>query len=457
VEQSSQTRRKPVVTNAVLLLGSLAILVLVGADSSNLRPTLPPDGEDRHLGVRECAGGPCHGSATPVGDRVKENEHTIWLRKDPHAKAYKTLLTQASLDIARNYGLEKPPSQEETCLGCHSNNPRNRGAEFTVEDGVGCEACHGGAERWLKTHPSSTRKHQDNVDAGMFPADRAIARAELCISCHFGTADRFVSHRMLGAGHPRLRFELDSYQVDQPAHYTYDADYTARGKESPEPLRLWAVGQAILVRELLEAIGDPKRNKDGIWPEFAVLDCYTCHHSMEDKRRPQLRWRGLGTSPGTPRMNDAAFLMLRHILVAVDPRAADMLRDGTRDLHIAISASRGDRAELARKLVAVIDSTLPRLQDWKITPRGITTIALSLIDEGVNDGYRDYPSAEQAASAIQSLADTRNRLEPFSPKQLDQLNERIKALLDATKDGDVFNTRQQRFVDALREVRNLLG
>jgi len=156
-------------------------------------------------------------------------------------------------------------------------------------------------------------------------------------------------------------------------------------------------------------------------------------------------------------MNDAAFLMLRHILVAVDPRSADLLRDGTRDLHLAISASKGDRAEIARGLVRVIDNALPRLEDWKITPRGITTIALSLIDEGLNDGYRDYPSAEQAASAIQSLADTRNRLEPFSAKQLENLNERIQALLDATRDGDRFNTRQQRFVDALREVRNLLG
>jgi hypothetical protein len=455
--ESPEIRRKSTVRGAVLLLGSLAVLFLGGADGGAERVPLPPDGEDKHLGVRECAGGPCHGSATPVGDRVKENEHTIWLRQDPHAKAYKTLLTEASLAIARNYGLEKPPSQEDACLGCHANNPKNRGPTFTVEDGVGCEGCHGGAERWLKTHTSSTRKHADNVSQGMFPADRPTERAELCISCHFGTNDRFVSHRMLGAGHPRLRFELDSYQVDQPAHYTYDADYSARGKETPEPLRLWAVGQAVYVRELLAAIGDPKRNRDGIWPEFAVLDCYTCHHAMEDKRRPQQRWRGLGTSPGTPRLNDSAFLMLRHILVAVDPRAADLLRDGTRDLHLAISASRGDRAEIARRLVGVIDNSLPRLEDWKITAKGITTIAVSLIDEGLSDGYRDYPSAEQAASAIQSLADTRNRLDPYSPKQLDMLNDKIQMLLEVTKDGDRFNTRQERFVETLREVRNLLG
>jgi len=65
----------------------LPAALLLGAAPA-LAEDLPQFSQDMHLGVRECAGGPCHGSATPVGERVKENEHTIWLRRDRHAQAY---------------------------------------------------------------------------------------------------------------------------------------------------------------------------------------------------------------------------------------------------------------------------------------------------------------------------------------------------------------------------------
>ena len=411
---------------------------------------LPQFGEDKHLGVRECAGGPCHGSATPVGERVKENEHTIWLRRDRHAMAYKSLLTERSESIAKNYGLSKPAHESPLCLDCHSDNATNRVEDFRVEDGVGCESCHGGSERYLKTHTSSTRQHKDNLEMGMYPTDDPVKRAELCMGCHLGTSKKFVRHRMLGAGHPRLRFELDSYQETQPPHFTLDDDYSARGKIVTEPVKLWAVGQAVQVRELLRALADPKRNQDGIWPEFSVLDCYTCHHSMEDKRRPSGRARGLGTDPGTPRLNDAGFLMLRHILAGIDPESGTRLRSGIVRIHAAVSKSEGDRTQIARELAQFVDSLLPKISGWEVNPRGLRAITVSLIEEGLDNEYYDYPSAEQAAVAIQSLADTLNDLEPFPAPRLERLNGCIDALLQATQDGDRFQGRSSEFVGALR-------
>jgi hypothetical protein len=434
--------------------GSLAAAWTLGcmlvAPGRALADPLPQYSEDKHLGVRECAGGPCHGSATAVGERIKENEHTIWLRRDRHAEAYKTLLTERSRSIAKNYGLDKPPSESEVCLDCHSDNAANRVADFRVEDGVGCESCHGGSERWLKTHTSSTRAHKDNVELGMYPTDDPVKRAELCLSCHFGTGKKFVRHRMLGAGHPRLRFELDSYQVTQPAHFTVDDDYIERGKVVTEPVKLWAIGQAVQVRELLRALADPQRNQDGIWPEFSVLDCYTCHHSMEEKRRPSGRARGLGTDPGTPRLNDAGFLMLRHILVGVHPESSASMREGILKIHAAVSKSEGNRREIARDLAAFVDREVERIRQWDVGPRSLQKIALSLIEEGLDDQYYDYPSAEQAATAVQSLADTLNSIEPFSDSKLDRLNSCIDALLRATQDGDRFQLRSPEFVTALR-------
>src|SRR5262245_60538785 len=125
--------------------GLIGLALLVSAPGARAQTTLPQYGNDKHLGVRECAGGPCHGSATPVGTRVKENEHTIWLQEDQHAQAYKTLMEPRSKDIARNLGLKMAAYEAPLCLDCHSNNAKNRVEDFRVEDGVGCESCHGGS------------------------------------------------------------------------------------------------------------------------------------------------------------------------------------------------------------------------------------------------------------------------------------------------------------------------
>jgi hypothetical protein len=130
---------------------------------------LPSETEARHLGVRECAGAPCHGAQQPQPGRVAQDEHTRWFREDRHARAYRTLLSERSREIARNLSLENPPHQDAQCLGCHADDPRSRGPELRSEDGVGCEACHGGSERWLKTHTGPRRKHVENVADGLYP------------------------------------------------------------------------------------------------------------------------------------------------------------------------------------------------------------------------------------------------------------------------------------------------
>ena len=63
----------------------------------------------------------------------------------------------------------------------------------------------------------------------MYPTDQPVARAQLCLSCHFGTEqNKFVTHRIMGAGHPRMSFELDTFTAIQPAHYIADKDYAER-------------------------------------------------------------------------------------------------------------------------------------------------------------------------------------------------------------------------------------
>ena len=79
-----------------------------------------------------------------------------------------------------------------------------------------------------------------------------MARATLCLSCHLGTADKFTTHRIMGAGHPRLRFSLDSFSNFKP-HFIVDADYKQR-KVVVDGVTLWVVGLAVSAEQRLAMI-----------------------------------------------------------------------------------------------------------------------------------------------------------------------------------------------------------
>src|SRR4029077_7753873 len=88
------------------------------------------------------------------------SEYTTWATYDPHARACTVLFDKRSLTIEKNLkGLanleDAHPEQDRLCLNCHVQ-PRlaetARNERFSLIDGVGCEACHGGAEKWVSRH-----------------------------------------------------------------------------------------------------------------------------------------------------------------------------------------------------------------------------------------------------------------------------------------------------------------
>jgi hypothetical protein len=144
---------------------------------------LPATDAYQHLGVASCAASQCHGSAKPRdATGVLQNEYVTWTQADPHSKAYETLSNEQSRRIAARLGLANAREATE-CLNCHADNvpAARRGEKFQLADGVGCEACHGGAEHWLASHynPGSETR-ADNLAAGMYPTNLAAARADLC-------------------------------------------------------------------------------------------------------------------------------------------------------------------------------------------------------------------------------------------------------------------------------------
>src|ERR1700693_3453118 len=290
-----------------------------------------PRPENAHLGIATCSGNNCHGATErPPQSRVPGNEYIIWSKRDKHRLAYSVLLEDRAIKMARALGLPDA-ANAKICLDCHADNiPANlRGPQFELSDGVGCEACHGGASGWLGSHIARAA-HAHNVANGMYPTEQPVARAEKCLSCHFGDETRFLDHRIYGAGHPRLRFELDTFTAIQPAHFVVDKSYVER-KGRITDLQVGGAGQAVALIKRMDAILDPRRSRRGIFPDFVVFDCQSCHHEYGSTERPTLT--GLG--PGTVKLNDANLVMLRVAASRVAPGAARALSERMLALHRA--------------------------------------------------------------------------------------------------------------------------
>ena len=413
-------------------------------------PVLPYQSKDATVGVVNCSNSLCHGSVQPFKEsNVLQTEYVTWSRVDKHARAYKVLANDQSQRIARNLGIGDP-QKAPLCLNCHAQNiPANlRGERFKMEDGVTCESCHGPAGRWLTTHVETGATHAKNIDNGLYPTDDPTARAELCLSCHFGNADRFVTHRLMGAGHPRMSFELDTFTVVEPAHFKIDEDWQKR-KRVWDGVKVWAIGQALAVKETMAVLQDPKRSHDGLFPELVLFDCYACHHPMSDKRWAP-RVPGLG--PGAVRLNDSSMLMARQIARAVDPSLGSRVADSVNRLQNAVVHG-GDVTADARAVSAEMDELIARIEKRDFTPADLRAVLAGLVDEGLNGQYRDYAGAEQATMAIASVANF--MYQKGLIKSAATVNGGIAQLQAAVADDEHY--RPGNFEAALRNFRGTVG
>jgi hypothetical protein len=399
---------------------------------------LPHHARDRSLGVASCASSLCHGSVEPWQNaRVLQNEYVTWSRTDRHAGAYATLLTERSAEIARKLGLKAPAHQSDVCLDCHAHNPgpERRARGFVQSDGVGCEACHGPAERWIKSHVEPGATHKANLARGLYPTAEPLARARLCASCHVGNTQKLVTHRMMAAGHPRLSFEIDTFSHLQPHHYARNGEDGAH---------LWAIGQVLAAEEQLNILLDPKRGRDGLFPELVVFDCHACHHAMSQKRASGTR---LGVAPGAVRLNDSSLLMVRHIARRVTPARADALAREIAQLHAAIAGG-DDALPQARRVRQSLQELVQVTNAYRFSAADLRAVLFALIDDGLAGEYSDYQGAEQATMALQAVADLMSRRGLL---RAESVKPAMSRLLAAVADDEDYHPA--KYTQALRELR----
>src|SRR5262249_32697231 len=253
-------------------------------------------GAGKYIGPGSCAATACHGSVKPVaGSRILQTEYSTWILKDKHARAYQALTGEVGERIARILKLGAKAEESPKCLGCHAlyTTPEQRGRPFEITEGVSCENCHGPAQAWLGQHTEreSPEKHARSLQLGMADTRDVIHRTQKCLTCHLGTAQKFVDHEMIAAGHPDLFFELDSFSAVMPRHWKQPRE-SAPGTSATGPdgdanwsgVRAWSAGQAVQLRAAMERLTWRAKNERydhrDVWPEYAELSCVACHHSL---------------------------------------------------------------------------------------------------------------------------------------------------------------------------------
>jgi hypothetical protein len=429
---------------------ALGALFLLGARTAS--GPLPYQSPDRTEGTVACASTVCHGSLTPwKQSNVLQNEYVTWTRLDKHAQAYAVLQNAQSKKIAKNLGLEKPASQSALCLDCHSHNvpKKNRSDRFVLTDGVTCEACHGPAGRWISTHDKTGRTAEQNQADGLYPLQDAAARAKLCLSCHGGNADRFVTHRIMSAGHPRISFELETFSMIEPAHFA-----TSRAEHpSARPwngARVWATGQAVAVSQTMQLLMNPARNHDGPFPELVLYDCNGCHHPMSDKRwKPQTAFGGNPPS-GIVRLNDANLLMLRVIARQIDPALGEKVTRAAVTLQEA-NAGVGDLQAAAQDMKDAAEDAQVKIASVSFTPALMSSLASGIIEDGQAGHFLDYAGAEQAYMSLSSIVDFMNRNGALG--NADEVNGALGKLNDSLASDETYKPAEfQSRLGALKKL-----
>ena len=408
----------------VIPLGSMiaAAALVVGA-SAQEKVAAGELRAHKYNGVASCASSNCHGGAAPrQTSAVLQNEYVTWSKHDRHSKAYQSLLGAEGKRIGMHLGITAP-EKEEWCLRCHSTfvaDQKRVGDEFRVEDGVGCESCHGASGGYLKEHAAAGATFTRNLELGLVNLTKLETRAEVCVDCHYGSDKADVTHRLMGAGHPRLSFELDTFTALQPMHWRIDQDYKDR-KGEYSPARAWMIGQFAVARAMTNRYGSPDRTKVHAWPELTLLSCYSCHHSLTPNQWKSAEYAG---QPGELRLNVSAFGMIRGMLGVFSKEHASEF--GTVVAELVENFKRERLSDSVSPLSTALEQSQKFLLAQRLDAQALSRLMISVLDGGLEMPLLQYEDAEQVTMGLSALISER------SP------------------DGTLYQVEMKRIYDALR-------
>ena len=346
----------------------------------------------RALGVASCAAAGCHGATedrigTAVERHKPRGEYTFWSRYDPHARAYTVLHNELSARIADRLQLSTSPARSKICLSCHSGvDPISQEPAAVLDDGVGCESCHGAAEHWIDAHkeagwrwrgpgaePDEFRLRRESL--GFRDTRDPLTRARICVECHVGGRDRDVTHDLIAAGHPRMNFEFSAFHARLPKHWHRSQDVARFGPAFE--LKIWILGQLAAAEAAARLTAIRAENAEAQpWPEFAEYNCYACHHDLVSDSWRRDEWMKSGgdasagdplklpeVAPGAIAWNSWYRPMLPLLAEETGGPAGDVMQQHLQQLQKQLGRL-GGRAEIRQQIADEARALADLLQAW---------------------------------------------------------------------------------------------
>lgn len=437
----------------------VVVLPRLGAAQQGIDLSGAPAG---FVGETRCGNPTCHGAGLPTTDAEKKNwrpwksARTQWLNRniDRHSRAYATLETEGGKAIARYMGIDATKSDK--CLVCHAPAARLApGSTHRKADGVSCEHCHGPAQEWLQAHVERdwNQKKSQYYGRGFYDNANFRLRAERCAACHTE-----IDHEIVAGGHPPLQFEMVAYA--QIMKHWDDQEDQPPGSFSVDPT-LWAVGQVVGLRRLLEMVesraGESNYQSIGKFSHFEGKNCYQCHHKLvsDALRQAKGHWAMVDQILAVRDAQRRSSLASQwNELVAAARSSADGARAKAQAMKASIAglddrllANRLTQAETKRLLKGILSSgerlrSIERFS-WSRPPRS-NVLSISNIGE---PWWYTTGAPEQAVLAIGALC------EPAFGAACRNITAERRRLVAAV---DRFNYSPEQFVRSLNAINGAL-
>jgi hypothetical protein len=397
-------------------------------------PAQPPQPEQlappaqpalRVQGVGGCAAAGCHNAPNLPGR--PGTEYGTWVH-DPHGRAFATLSSKLYRTMVAQ--LSTKGYKEDLCQKCHAT-PTADGSRLPddlLADGIGCESCHGPAEKWRTTHYQKAwiaRSEEEKALDGLFPTKNLTRRMEKCAECHVGNADKDVNHDLIAAGHPRLNFEFTAYHhLMVPRHW--QEPYEKSNTPSDWEAKAWTTGQAVTAKaaaELTAARAKAAGQPNHPWPEFSEYGCFACHHDLKPKQDGDAgsTWRQhpryADTPPGSPPWGTWV-RPIPEALSRVAPSWGPPGGDPLAELAAVMSRPSPDPKDVRAKA----EQSAGKLDAWRkqvqsagpLDAAAVRKQLAALAADGVAHPAREWDDAAQNYLALAALYHSLNGLDPAS-------------------------------------------
>jgi hypothetical protein len=423
---------------------TLALLLIFAAALS--AHAQEPKGKFQFEGVTSCAG--CHDKPNAIYERtgatkfVQLTESATWLTLDKHSQAVE-LIDPAKNPLAKQMCEQLKIAdihEAKQCLSCHANWQYDKVEQQWAERpkfhefGVSCESCHGAASEWKGPHEKPEWRKlppDEKLKKGFIEIRNPLARAKQCLACHVGDPEqqKVVTHEMYAAGHPPLPgVELETFMQELPPHWRHVSQKLAdnKAKFGEDKSEFEHFKEFLAANPSATAGGDFHKSRSALlsslvameasltlvgWqfddqkklPDFAVFDCYACHH---DLKSPAWRQQRKDVKrPGRPRpavwpttLVDAALAF-----ADVDPAAWHAALDEYRDAFDAQPFGNAEREAAARsKLQAELKKIIVAVEASPSDKAAAERAFVRLCSP--TDATLDYDAARQTAWAVRVLA-----------------------------------------------------